>query len=116
VFLTTADYTEHNRALNQNELLSIVATLDSCTNRFGSFTSQRGAKKIRALLFAVIEKPGISTWSRAKHILISTNSNHLRRTLLHAVQDFGGFDPGIAAHPTRKQLLDSMKAATADSA
>jgi len=111
--LATTDSTGHNPALSPNELLDIADVLDACTNRFGSLASQRGARKIRAILFAAIERPSVSTWQRAQHILISDVGT--QRTFGRAVKHFAGFDPDVMSYPTRQQMLASLKAATATS-
>jgi len=111
--LTTTDSTGHNPALSPNELLDIADVLDACTNRFGPMASQRGARKIRAILFAAIERPSAPTWLRAQHILISDVGT--QRTFGRAVKHFAGFDPDSVAHPTRHQMLASLRAAVATS-
>jgi len=111
--LTTTDSTGRTPALTQTEMLDIVDTIDACTNRFGPMASQRGARKVRAVLFAAIECPSAPTWLRAQHILISDVGT--QRTFGRAVKHFAGFDSDSVAHPTRQQMLASLKAASATS-
>ena len=94
--------------LDHDELLRLMALIDGCSNRFGQFDTQAGGRAIRKRILDVVEKPSPASWRAVKLAYIAWKPERMSFGL--AAETYSGFDPSAEAHPTRDQLLTTLRA------